>query len=227
MGKNKASLLGVVCAAWVLSLASAQAQLVSWNLQGNTGQETSEPGISSSSGVTAMDITRGSGLTALNSGTNGFTSDHWNSESGDYFSFGFTVQEGFSVNLTDLVLGSRSSNSGPGQLGLYYSGDGFALSLGTFSQSGTAYTNSTFDLTALANLTGTVEFRIIQIGTTSANGGTTGTGGTFRLTNYFNPTDVGYMGFSGTVTAVPEPSGAMWVGCSGLFLFVLRRRRRA
>ncbi|MFA5982467.1 MAG: hypothetical protein WC782_00460 [Methylococcaceae bacterium] len=102
------------------------------------------------------------------------------------FSFGFTVDSGFSVNLDQLVIGTRSSNTDPGTLGLFYSGDSFATSLFNFTQApGSNLVNSIIDLSALTDLTGAVEFRIFQIGNNAANGGSTSTNGTFRVADYF------------------------------------------
>jgi hypothetical protein len=52
-------------------------------------------------------------------------------------------------------------------------------------KTGTNCVNSAINLSALLDLTGAVEFRIIQIGTAAANGGATGGSGTFRVTDYF------------------------------------------
>ena len=74
----------------------------------------------------------------------------------------------------------------------------------------------------MANLTGTVEFRIYQVGNTAANGGTPETNRHFRLTNYFwGGVDQGNMSFSGSV--VPAPGALALLGLGGL---VGGRRRR-
>lgn len=206
--------------------ASAQAATISqWDLNGASGFQATQPGTGLAPDVTALAITRGAGLgtTSPTGAANSFTSDGWTGQATDYISFGFSVASGKAVNLSSLYIGTRSSNTGPGTLGLFYSGDGFSSSLFTFTQSGTAFNNSIINLSSLTNLTGNVEFRIRQIGTNSANGGTTASGGTFRLTAYFiNTTFDRNMQFTGTV--IPTPGSVALVGLAGL---VAGRRRRA
>jgi hypothetical protein len=207
------------------AVSAANADIVaSWNLQGTAnGNNASASGSGVAGQTSATNITRGAGLTALGTpANNGFSADGWTGQATDFISFGFTVNAGYSVNLTSLLIGSRSSNTGPGSLGLYYSGDSFASNLFTFVQSpGSNFVNSNIAL-ALSGLTGVVEFRIRAIGTTSANGGSTGSNGTFRLTNYFAATvDSGSLSFNGTV--IPAPGALALVGLGGL---VAGRRRR-
>ncbi|MCU0922668.1 MAG: hypothetical protein MUF16_20500, partial [Burkholderiaceae bacterium] len=102
----------------------------------------------------------------------------------------------------------RSSATGPGTIGLYYSGDGVTAALATFNQApGANFVNSVVDLDSLPGLAGTVEFRLRQVGTTAANGGSTGANGTFRLTGYFESGVFERSAqFTGSVTAIPEPA---------------------
>ena len=87
---------------------------------------------------------------------------------------------------------------------------------------GAGFIFSVIDLSALTNLTGTVEFRIYQVGNTAANGGATDPARHFRLTNYFfGGVDQGNMSFSGSV--VPAPGALALLGLGGL---VGGRRRR-
>jgi hypothetical protein len=59
----------------------------------------------------------------------------------------------------------RSSATGPGTIGLYYSGDGVTAALATFNQApGANFVNSVVDLDSLPGLAGTVEFRLRQVG---------------------------------------------------------------
>lgn len=201
---------------------AAQADVIAeWDLLGTPGDQASTTGTAAAH-VSAIDLTRGAGL-GVSAAGNSFSSVGWNNEAGDYMSFGFNVEAGYSVDLASLYIGTRSSGTGPGMLGLYYSGDGFSSALTTFTQSGTAFLNSIVNLSSLTGLMGSVEFRIYQIGTVSAGGGVTGTSGTFRLTAYFeNGQFSRNLGFEGTVS--PAPAALSLLGLGGL---VASRRRRA
>lgn len=209
----------------VFALAGvAGAQIVDWNLSGAPGNQVSQPPNTSAANVTGMSITRGAGISA-SAGSNSISSAGWEGTAADeYFSLGFTVGAGYSVNLGSLYIGTRSSSTGPGTVGLYYSGDGFASPLTTIVQPSATFVNSAIDLSALTGLTGNVEFRIYEIGNTQASGaGATAATGTFRLTAYF----VGgvfdrNLQFTGTV--VPTPGALAIAGVAGL---VAVRRRRA
>ena len=200
--------------------ATAQT-IASWNLSGATGDQGSTTGTNTPN-ITANALTRGPGLTGV-AAANSMNASGWD-VAGRYFSFGFNVASGFSVNLKSLYIGTRSSGTGPGLIGLYYNGDGFTTALTTFNQagtpSGTGFLNTIVNLSSLTGLTGNVEFRLRAIGTGSAAGGTTGSAGTFRVTAYF----VGGafdrdLQFTGTV--VPTPAALM--GIAGLV--GIRRRR--
>ncbi|MCC6971398.1 MAG: hypothetical protein IT434_14380 [Phycisphaerales bacterium] len=201
-------------------VASASVTISQWDLLGAPGDQVFTPG-SAVANVSAMNLTRGAGL-GVSAAANSFSSLGWTQASDDYFSWGFTVDSGYAVNLDSLYIGTRSSNTGPGQLGLYYSGDGFTTAITTFAQVGTAFNNMVIDLSALPNLTGTVEFRVAQIGNVSANGGTTSSSGTFRFSAYFvNNTFDRNLQFTGDV--VPTPGAMALLGLGGL---VAGRRRR-
>ncbi len=215
----------VLALAFGLSGTAGAATIVEWNLQNTPGNQATTAGTASQESVMAGDLARGAGLNATGA-ANSFSSSGWNGAATDYFSFGFSLDDGFFANLDSLYIGTRSSGTGPGTLGLFWNGDDFSTALTTFSQSTNTFVNSIVDLGALPDLTGDVEFRLVQIGTTSANGGTTATGGTFRVTGYFQGgTFDRNMQFTGTVSAIPEP-GTVALLLAGLATvgFVARRR---
>jgi hypothetical protein len=117
-----------------------------------------------------------------------------------------------------LSIGTRSSPTGPGTMGLYVSTDNFVNTslLWTFSQAtGDNFVYSPVPFSTLNDLTDTIYFRLIQIGTIAANGGaTTGSLGTFRVANY--STTVSF-NLTGSVSPVPTPvPGAVWLLGSGI-----------
>ena len=219
----------------VLSLGlatSAHAELIAgWNISAAPGGAPLLAPTAAAGSVTGMNLTRGAGLTAVNAMASNFAAKGWNQQATDYLSFGFTVASGSSVNLSSLRIGTRSEGGAPGILALRSSVDGFGSDLFTFNQAatdggewgpGAGFIFSVIDLSALTNLTGTVEFRIYQVGNTAANGGTPDPNRHFRLTNYFwGGVDQGNMSFSGAV--VPAPGALALLGLGGL---VGGRRRR-
>jgi hypothetical protein len=224
--------VSTLLAAGVGSSSVNAAVIAEWDLLGAAGSQASTaalPPVPLGLGVTGDPLARGSGL-AGSTASNSISASGWNGQATDYFSLGFTVAPGYSVDLTSLYIGTRSSNTGPGTLGLFYSGDGFATNLFSFNQApGGNFVNSIVDLSALPNLTGSVEFRIFQVGTNAANGGATGSSGTFRLAAYFDSgTFDRNLQFTGDVSTavIPEPSAA-WLAIFGLAgLGTLARRVR-
>jgi hypothetical protein len=214
------------------SLAALPAQALStlayWDTLGQPGSQVTSPGAGSPN-VTATSIARGPGLNAA-SASNAFSASGWNA--GEYFSLGFTVGSGYRVSLASLYIGTRSSATGPGTMGLYYSGNGFSTALATFNQApGGNFVNSIVNLSALTNLVGTVEFRIGMIAGAAANGGGVQSAGTFRVGAYFeNGIFERDLQFTGTTEAlggapVPLPAAA-WLMLAGLGAMVTMARRR-
>jgi 2',3'-cyclic-nucleotide 2'-phosphodiesterase (5'-nucleotidase family) len=170
--------------------------LVTWDLTGQPGNQVSQAPATTAAWITGLALTRGPGLTA-SSASNAFSSTGWNGvDAGDHFQFGFTVAPGHSVDLNQLVIATRSSSTGPGTLGLYWSGDNYTAPLHTFVQNDTATNDVIVDLSALRAITGTATFRLIEIGDTQADGvGATASGGTFRVAEFGNGThDVQFTG---------------------------------
>jgi hypothetical protein len=223
---NRIAVVAVLtAAAW--SSQAAAITITEWDLLGAPGNQASTAASLSAANVTGGTLARGPGLAGVVA-SNSLNASGWNGAAGDYLSFGFTVDTGYAVDLASLFIGTRSSSTGPGSLGLYWNGDGYAAPLFTFVQSpGGNFVNSAVDLTALPDLTGPVEFRIAQIGTASANGGATAGNGTFRVTPYFEGASlVRNLGFTGSVTStvVPVPAAVWLFGGALAGLGALRRR---
>lgn len=229
-------LAGLDMTAWALSslaLASgllcsfdAQAALVAeWNMTGRNGLQLVTPG-GVATGLTGGTWVRGSGL-IRNSGPDSMSASGWDGGANDYLGFTVTVEEGSALFLDRLSIGTRSSSSGPGSIGLFYSGDLFANALATVQQGpGNNVVYSVMDLSALPALTsGSLEFRLYQIGANAADGGATSpTSGSFRITDYFSggvDRNITLEGAVVTASSVPVPA-AGWLLLLGLGALVTR-----
>ena len=162
---------------------------------------------------------------AGNGSAHSFSANNWTV--GDYFQFqvstlGFT---GISVSYDQI-----SSGTGPAQFKLQYSTDG-----STFSTFGSPYTviantspnnwssgtpiftsSYSFDLSSITAIdnAANVYFRLVNDGTTSANGGTVASGGTDRVDN-----------FTVSVNPVPEPTTLALVAFGGMSALLAFRKR--
>jgi hypothetical protein len=220
------SLLALALAAAIQPALAAPVTVVDWRLTGQPGDQATVAANSAAAHITGSSLTRGPGLTGATA-ANSMNASGWHP--GEYFEFGFTVATNYYVDLDRLYLGTRSSATGPGSLGLFWSGDGFSSTLFTFNQApGGNFVNGAIDLAGLRGLTGAVNFRIRNLGNTAANGGTIGTAGTFRVTDYF----VGgsfdrNMQLTGTVNLIPLPAAGWLLGSALLGMTGLARRQAA
>lgn len=222
----RSSMIAMVLVALASSATQAET-LVTYLTFGQPGDQETTPGVAQVAGLTAIDMVRGAGLSP-NMGNNSFNSAGWTGEETDFIEFGFSVDTGLFTTLDSLFIGSRSSNTGPGTIGVFTSLDGFANEVFSIQQSGTSFTNSIIDFSGLGPIVGDFTVRLIQIGTTSAGGGTTGEFGTFRVGDFFSDGEFTTLQFTGTVGVIPEPSSIvlMGLGVAGL-VGVARLRRRA
>jgi hypothetical protein len=234
MKKLIQSLLATALAVGLSSAAFGQSFTISWNTDGFDAGSSAEPnplvGVSNSSFITPINLTRGPDL-GFATLTGAFSSRDWDStDGGEYFEFGFTVASGYQVDLSQALLGLRSSNTGPRDIGLFYNGDSFATSIDTYVLPGgsgaSAFLNATTDLSSLTNLTGTVIFRFLKTSEIAANGNPIAGTGTFAFARFNDPVDGLIPGqIQGTVSVVPEPvTYAAIFGALALGLAMVRRR---
>jgi hypothetical protein len=208
---------------FLIASPAGAVSIVTYNLTGAAGNQGTQAPSATEPNITGVPISRGPSV-APAAGGNSFNSNGWDSTSADdYLQLGFTVAPGFTVNLNNLSIGTQSSGTGPGTIGLFSSVDNFATALTSISQaSGGNLVSSVYSLNTLTNLTGTINFRFLEIGNTSANGvGTTAAGGTFRLANNTSTSNIV---FDGTVQAVPFEFSPL-IGVAGLgAVFVTKKK---
>jgi hypothetical protein len=210
---------------------SSHAALISqWDMTGQPGTQVTQTAATVASGISNAVLSRGAGVAAT-AAANSFNSNGWTGQATDYVSFAFTIGAGLTLALDSFVVGTQSSATGPGTIGLFYSGDNFTTTLATVTQGSATLSNNSFVLSSLpALLAGAVEFRLAQIGTLAPNGAATAAGGTFRIADFAlggdqNVTFNGTLSTAG-VSAVPLPPALLLLGV-GLSAFgVVGRRRR-
>lgn len=120
------------CSVALLGMAAPLVQgavLAQWDTNGFTGTETSilSSGVATGLSVTAIGI--GSELSTT-SGGGGVNTTSWstalNATGNNYYGFSMTVGATYEVKLTTWEFTARSSNTGPGNFVVRYSGDSFA-----------------------------------------------------------------------------------------------------
>jgi hypothetical protein len=206
--------------------------IVEYELFGAPGNQALSAATFEAVGVDGLSITRGAGLTATAAG-NAFSASGWNNlEDDDYFQLGFTVDAGYQAIVDQLIIASRSSGTGPGFVDVDVSIDGDAfVTLATIVQMGTNFTNSILDLGGLAVTSSlTIRLMVDRDQTASANGGSIGAAGTFRIGDYLDSGVFTPITLTGSVvpaqTVVPEPSSHFLACAGGLGVAALRARRR-
>lgn len=181
-------------------------------------------------GATGINLTRGAGIDAASGGN--FNSNNFSSAtlaeavaSDEYLSFGFSVDSGLQLNMTDIQVELDRSGTGPDTVYLLYDADSNGFDAGDLIESmaipdpGSVLTFNSGLPPGLDASDGTVEFRFYYSGATNPAGtsdieddligGTTGSVG---------------LQLNGAFTVIPEPTTALIVvvvaGCA-----LIRRRR--
>lgn len=197
-----------------------------WDTTGKKGDELTLPGTGYKC-ITASDWTRGDGLTP-SAASNSFASTGWDgTDAGDYYEFTLSVAEGFKAGLDELWIATRSSNTGPGTIGLYSSLDSFGAAIATIGQPGNTYVNSIIDLDITLDCGEDITFRLYEIGNTQADGfGDTAGTGTFRVSDYYDGSTYYNIGITGDCIPCPIPAAAWLLGSGILGLIGLKRKEK-
>jgi hypothetical protein len=213
-------IFSLLAAVFITSLLTLPAIQVTYSFTGAAGNEVSLGPDAQPAGMSAGNVSRGSGLTA-SAAANAFSSSAWTSSANrdltDYYTVSLSPQAGFLMTVTRLELDERRSLTGIRSWSLYSSLDGFTSALGTFAVPDDDLTrvNQGVNLGGVfANLTAPVEFRIYGFQSEA-------TGGTWRIDN---------LELSATATAATSvPDGGsvvlLWL-ISGLTLMTIRSRSR-
>src|SRR5262245_12794922 len=141
---RKLYLLAIIC----LLGQGISAQLLQWNTFGNLGTETTEPSVFNNVNISAANLTLGAGVTAA-ANANRFGGSNWfnvgNSNpstiaeavaGNDYIQFIVTPNAGFAFSVTSFVFNWDKSGTGPQNVVLRSSLDGYTSDLGTVVPTG-------------------------------------------------------------------------------------------
>jgi hypothetical protein len=167
------------------------AQLLQWNTYGNTGTELTEPSVFNNTNITTADLTFGAGIVPAGNGLRfGGTSwfDTGNTVAGstiteaiagnNYIQFVVTPNFNYAFTPTSFVFSWGRSSTGPLNVALRSSVDGYTANLGALTALTSLSNGNTITITGLTNLSTATTFRLYGYGGT----GTAGTGG-FDMAN--------------------------------------------
>ncbi|HOZ52046.1 MAG TPA: YDG domain-containing protein, partial [Chitinophagaceae bacterium] len=186
---------GLLMIALFLNTSLSYGQLLQWNTFGNAGTETTEPSVGNNINISSSNLTQG-GITAAGN-TNRFGGSGWfntgNTSGGntlseaiagnDYIQFIVTPNAGFSFTPTSLDFNWDRSSTGPTNVTLRSSVDGYTTDLGSVLGMSTGFvTLRTLTISGLSNITTATTFRLYGYGASA----TTGTGGFDIGTNVVN-----------------------------------------
>ncbi|GAB4048775.1 T9SS type A sorting domain-containing protein [Spirosoma litoris] len=135
------------------------------------GNQTSKAVTSNDANITASDITRGTGITAV-AAASSINSSGWTGsaqDATDYYEFTLTPNTGYQMNLTGLNLTERRSNTGPTTYLIAYSiAGGSETTVSTGPLSGTV--DATLNISLSIQTAQSIRFRIYAWGATSNSG---------------------------------------------------------
>lgn len=177
-------LMKIVTVLFIFCFSNSWGQaILQWNTFGNLGTETTEASIFNDPNLSVSNLTQ-SGITAAGN-ANRFGGSNWfdagNSATStlaeaiagnNYMQFIVTPAAGCSVTPTSFVFSWDKSGTGPQNVALRSSADGFAANLGLVAPTAAIGTFNTITIAGLTNV-GTTTFRLYGYGAT-ATGGTGG-----------------------------------------------------
>lgn len=211
---------------------AAQAiSLVEYAMANEVGNQTTTAPTFSSAGVTGVAMTRGSGLNPQ-LGAGSMNSSGWDDLNvNDFYSFGFNVSPGSSVFVDSLQLSTRSSATAPGFVNVLYTVDGGPETLlATLTQPNAQFLDSALTFSTPVSVNSSFRIVLRAANSTASNGGTVGSVGTLRISDYNNGTAFQPVTLLGRITsnaAAPEP-GSLLLGATVLIPLagMIRRRRK-
>jgi len=219
--------------------------IVGYRLFMEPGDQAVQPATTAAANVTGLDMVRGGGL-GPNVGGDSFNSNGWATnaagaptivDAGGYVEIGFEVDPGMSVRLDQLIIGTRSSGSGPAQIGVFTSLDSFANPVFTIGQtagwpnSGAfGFVNSAIDISSLGSVSGTFAARFMNVGGADTadvtRAGAMDFASTWRITDFLDARGFSETRITGTVVPEPACAYAVFASVLGLASFIGARDRR-
>lgn len=170
------SLVLLVAAALLLAGTSANAQSICSNTIDGTDTYLQNPfttGDVVDPNLTVSGIGRGAGLSGNTAG-NRYNARSWSFDAldeADYFTWTLTPSTGYEIDFTSVNGAWQRSSTGPNQFALRTSLDSFGSDIATGSITGSASPSDyNIDLSALQNISSTIEFRLYAWGGSNANG---------------------------------------------------------
>lgn len=147
-------------------------QIISWDLNGQNGNQASNNSSAVVTGINTGVLTRGSGLTAVN-GSGTMNSSGWTTNNyidvNDYYQFTVPIANGYVANITTIEIALDRNNSGADIGALRSSLSNYTNNIGSTVTITTTTKRFTFTLNAV-NLTGTITFRLYGYSAGNNNG---------------------------------------------------------